>query len=759
MTPNENKMHSSDKKFRLVFPLLLSLALILILVYMIGYLSFVPYPGFDFNTRTGREILVFDPSQEGVLQSGDAITAINGLTLTEYQSKLDVSFWDGVTVGKEVPLSILRGEESQTVLWRFSGQTRAAYEYRLLTRWPLALGFFFLSLGIFFTVDPKNPLWKLMSLHYLVTAVWVVLLIGPAEQRLWYGAHLFRILVWLMVPLAVIIHWWFPSPKKDIPKRISRYSFGLICLLSAVGMLVDLIEPEIRLYRFGLLGAITINLILLGHHYFTKEEDRSRILLLIRFSVLGILPRLILTMLRGFDLYVGEHAAFGAILAGPLIPAGYLFAIWHGTPTRHYHRGNRLMAGYIFLIINVFLSLSIIDVLEYGREEIGMIEIIILIAVIGLISSLGFGQFERVVAKYLIDSPFEIPQILRSSTHILESTQDTASISSMMGSLILPGLQIRQSVLIEIQSEQLIRVLDQRGVADVQLPTRDEILQLLNQEERVISPKELKNFIPQKRWIRVVLPLVFDQELIGVWLLGRRDPNDLYEDHVVQALETIAQQTTIAIINHQKSARLRSLFEANINRHEVERANLARELHDDTLNNLALLQREFKDPNLISSLSSITTSLRKTIQGLRPEMLSYGLVTALEDLADVFNERMECPRVEVDLKGEPIALNRNTELHIFRIIQQACENAQHHADATMIKIEGEIGESSILLRVIDDGKGIDQETPLNLTALIQERHFGLAGMFERANIINAGLKVDSVPGEGTTITLNWSKQD
>jgi len=83
--------------------------------------------------------------------------------------------------------------------------------------------------------------------------------------------------------------------------------------------------------------------------------------------------------------------------------------------------------------------------------------------------------------------------------------------------------------------------------------------------------------------------------LIGVWLLGRRDPNDYYEDYVVQALETIAQQTTIAIINHHKSIRLRSLYEANINRNEAERANLARELHDDTLNTLAMLQREFQD--------------------------------------------------------------------------------------------------------------------------------------------------------------------
>ena len=138
-------------------------------------------------------------------------------------------------------------------------------------------------------------------------------------------------------------------------------------------------------------------------------------------------------------------------------------------------------------------------------------------------------------------------------------------------------------------------------------------------------------------------------------------------------------------------------------------------------------------------------------------MLSYGLVTALQDLADVLNERKETPRIEVDLEGDLIALNQNTELHIFRIVQQACENAQEHSGATTIKIEGQIGENSILLRVIDNGKGFKEDNPLDLTALIRDQHFGLAGMFERANIIDAKLKVDSAPGKGTTISLHWKK--
>jgi signal transduction histidine kinase len=750
---------SSKKNFPLAYPLAFTLILSVCLIYLIGFINFSPFPGFVFDTNTGADIKVFDPNQADVFQPEDVITAINDLTIEDYRSDLKATFWDGVQVGDLASISIIRDGDTQIINWRISGRTHGEFDHRFLIHWPLAAGFLILSIGIFSTVDPNNPLWKLMSVTYLIFALWIILAIGPADQHLWLSAYLLRVIGWILVPMLIHIHLIFPHPFKNLPKWIDRFGLSLVYLLCVTGIAFDLLMPELMLYEIGLISAFSVSVILLGLHYSLQEANRSRFHLMIKFALLAILPKLIIAMLKGLNVYLGNHADFAAILAYPIISAGYLFAIWHGTLTRHHHKANRLLASYIYIVLIILLSLSIIDLLEYSIEEISDFQTIGLIAIIGLISSLGFGTFERFIDKYIIGIPVEVPQVLQSYTNILESTQDTASISSLMGSLILPALRIRQSVLIEIQSEQLIRVLDMTGVVEKQLPNADEIHQLVNQRKRIIPPQNLRNLIPQKRWIRVVLPLCFDQELIGVWLLGRRDPNDIYEAPIVQALETIAQQTSMAIIHHQKSIRLRSLFEANINRHEAERASLARELHDDTLNNLALLQREFKDPNLVGSLHSIINSLRKMIQGLRPEMLSYGLVTALQDLADILNERKAGPRVEVDLEGAPIALHRNTELHIFRIVQQACENAQEHAEAITIKIEGKIEENSILLRVIDDGKGIGEGMPLNLTRLIEEQHFGLAGMFERANIIDAKLNVESSTDAGTTITLHWTKQD
>ena len=747
----------SETVFRIAYTIALTVILSTMIFYFVGYLFYSLYPGFNFNLSTGSQIEVFDPDQLDVFRPGDQIIEINGLTVEDYGKHLNASFWEGVDVRDQVSINLIRDGQLRTVSWMISGHTEEEFNFRFLNHWPLALGFLILSFCVFKFIDADHPLRKIMVTILMMLALWAIIADGPGDQHLWYSGYLVRVIGWMIIPMAVHIHWLFPTPFQRVPGWVNRIGIPVIYLIGAACMAADLLDPTLMLFKTGMVITFTVGVFLLGQHYIHQEENRSRIALVFRFAMLAVLPTLLLAIGKELHIYLDNHAKFAAISGFSVFSAGYLFAMWHRHPARYYRRANRYLAVYIFMIFIVLLSLSMVDVIEYVRGEIQALEIVGLIVMIGLISSLGFETFESFIVKKLIGVPQEVPQVIQSYAQILETTQDTASISSLLGGLILPALQIRQSVLIEIQSEQVIRVLDMNGVVETQVPNLEEIRNITSQKAEVLVPARLKTMIPQKRWIRVVLPLRFDEELIGVWLLGRRDPNDLYEDHIVDALESIAQHTTFAIINHQKSVRLRSLFEANINRHEAERASLARELHDDTLNNLALLQREFGDPNLVSSLHTITSSLRKIIQGLRPEMLSYGLVTALQDLADVLNERIDSPRVEVDLEGDLIALNQNTELHIFRIVQQACENAQEHSGATTIKIEGTIGENSILLRVIDNGKGFDGEKPLDLTALMRDKHFGLAGMYERANIIKAKLKVDTEPGIGTTISLDWKK--
>jgi signal transduction histidine kinase len=210
-------------------------------------------------------------------------------------------------------------------------------------------------------------------------------------------------------------------------------------------------------------------------------------------------------------------------------------------------------------------------------------------------------------------------------------------------------------------------------------------------------------------------------------------------------------------VNHSQTKRLRALYQFNIDRHENERARLARDLHDATLNNLALLLHETSDPDASQDIDELITNLRKTIHGLRPEMLSYGLLTALQDLGDTLNERQSQTDVQVTLQGTLTPLPPGIELHLFRIIQQACENALRHAQADHIYIRGQISEAEVHLTVEDDGIGFEIGENTFLSDLLVNQHYGLAGMHERAELIHAKMRITSQPGKGTMVTIDWVK--
>jgi signal transduction histidine kinase len=99
------------------------------------------------------------------------------------------------------------------------------------------------------------------------------------------------------------------------------------------------------------------------------------------------------------------------------------------------------------------------------------------------------------------------------------------------------------------------------------------------------------------------------------------------------------------------------------------------------------------------------------------------------------------------------------ESNIYRIVQEACENSLRYAHGTKLSISGNLTETQIDLRISDDGVGLDPDTSLNFNDLLTHRHFGLAGMHERASVIGAELHIVSKPDEGTQIHLTWQSKE
>ncbi len=191
---------------------------------------------------------------------------------------------------------------------------------------------------------------------------------------------------------------------------------------------------------------------------------------------------------------------------------------------------------------------------------------------------------------------------------------------------------------------------------------------------------------------------------------------------------------------------------------EEERRRMARELHDEigqTLTGvvLALETLEGRAPaELRAELRSLEASVRSGIEEvrdlvrrLRPEALDdFGLRSALVSLGSELSEHSGL-RVSPQLDGELPTLSREDELVVYRVAQESLVNVVRHARATRAELSLQAENGEVVLRVRDDGKGID--------AMGLRSGNGVRGMRERALLVGADLRVAKVAPHGTEVQL------
>ena len=200
---------------------------------------------------------------------------------------------------------------------------------------------------------------------------------------------------------------------------------------------------------------------------------------------------------------------------------------------------------------------------------------------------------------------------------------------------------------------------------------------------------------------------------------------------------------------------------------EEERKRIARELHDDTIQALVVLSRQLDTlafegeglpekhilrlEELRQQTNDIMQGVRRLSQDLRPAALDrLGLPSALEWLAsDV--KKYSGLDIKVNVYGSERRFTEEVELILFRIVQEALRNVWRHSQATMVGIEVEFGETNIKIIIKDNGKGFNP--PESMGDLAKDGRLGLAGMQERASLINGTLVIQSKPGTGTTVTI------
>ena len=191
---------------------------------------------------------------------------------------------------------------------------------------------------------------------------------------------------------------------------------------------------------------------------------------------------------------------------------------------------------------------------------------------------------------------------------------------------------------------------------------------------------------------------------------------------------------------------------------EEERGHLARELHDElgalltaAKLDVARLKSRIGEttPEIAQRLQHLTETLnsgialkRRIIEDLRPSSLAnLGLTASLEILAREFSERSG---IEVACNLEPVDLDEDRQLTIYRTVQESLTNVGKYADAKQVDVSVRAYSNHVEVEVRDDGRGFDVQSTRPTT-------HGLAGMRHRVEAAGGKLNVQSRPGQGTRV--------
>ena len=198
---------------------------------------------------------------------------------------------------------------------------------------------------------------------------------------------------------------------------------------------------------------------------------------------------------------------------------------------------------------------------------------------------------------------------------------------------------------------------------------------------------------------------------------------------------------------------------------EQERKRIAQEIHDE----LGALLTGIKayvsvsidrttraglpvDPLLVETAGLADTAIktvRKVITDLRPSVLDQlGVWAALEWYADQIEERsgLDCV-CSIDPTALAVELDHERSTMLFRVVQEALTNVVRHAEASNVTVQAACHDGAIVLRIEDDGKGIDTDRLLNRDS------WGLLGMYERSHHFGGDLRITGAPGHGTQVVL------
>jgi signal transduction histidine kinase len=555
--------------------------------------------------------------------------------------------------------------------------------------------------------------------------------------------------------LALHFAWLWPSPLGKLPAGVKWTAYSAALLVFA-GKTAGVLRGNEFIIGPALETAAI--LVLLGLHVILQPASRRSVGSLLILVVLAVLPVTAYPLLE-HRISLGLNDLVTS-LGLPLIPLAYSFSAYRRNPGTVEMRWNTMAVAYAFLFVSGIVMAPLLAVI--ASQATDQVATLGLAAVTGVTSALAgifaYPSFKSFFERRVLGQPIPPGALVRDYVRRITITPSTSRLTALLEESILPSLLVRQFLFVRLDTAEPEIVLAV-GIRESEVPSAAELLEMAGQAGGNHPDREGR--LERHPWVRLVLTLTVEDDKLGLWLLGRRDPDDQYLDREIAIIRSLADQTAIVLSHSLQTQRLRELYQADVKRNEDERMQLALALHDRVLNQLAALMMKMEDayvtPDLLKLYEQFSSRVRNLVSELRPPMLEYGLLPGLKELAERLQEQAD-PAVRISADGVvgEARYAPQVELHLYRIVQESCENALQHGHAASIDIGGRLDPDDVQIEIQDDGAGFEMRGGQALGRLIARKHFGLAGMIERANLIGGSVDIRTAPGQGTRIKAIWS---
>ncbi len=243
---------------------------------------------------------------------------------------------------------------------------------------------------------------------------------------------------------------------------------------------------------------------------------------------------------------------------------------------------------------------------------------------------------------------------------------------------------------------------------------------------------------------------------------------DLNGTLLLKSIVYSTERKKISTALEESEKRIRNFANQLNNALEDERSHIAREIHDEFGQQLAglkmslsTLKRQVGMPNatidIVNSLmADVNVSIemvRRIANELRPVLIDkLGLFVALEWLVSEFEKKTGI-KSQIEITSLQTQFNKNVEINIFRICQEALTNIAKHANASAVAVHITDLKNQFLVSINDNGTGMEPNILINPLSM------GLSNMKERSKLIDGHLAIKSNPKEGTTIELIVKSHD